>query len=177
MVKREIEVRLTPSELAELFCAMYGNEQAEFFEHAGRIANDWPGPGAGGWCGQSYDIVKHLGPTGRATIATLAAHLEPEPTHGDPREGSVKFVRDCDNPNSPPVCYEFRGGAWRNRDGWIDWAGGECPVLDCVRVDVKLRDGRVELGYPPGNWNWQHVPHLMRSDPIGDIIAYRVCDA
>lgn len=95
----------------------------------------------------------------------------------DPREGSVKFVRDCDNPNAPPVCYEFRDGAWRNRDGWINWAGGECPVLDCVRVDVKLRDGRLERNCHPGTWNWHHVPHPMRSDPIGDIIAYRLSDA
>lgn len=132
-VKREIEVRLTPSELAELFCAMCGDEQAEFFEHAGRIANDWPVPG--GWCGQSYDIVKHLGPTGRATIATLAAHLDPEPSE------------------------------------WIDWHGGECPVLDCVRVDVKLSDGRIELGYDPRGWDWK------RTGTPGDIIAYRLSDA
>jgi hypothetical protein len=142
MVKREIEIHLDPSELAELFCAMCGDEQAEFFEHAGRIANDWPVPG--GWCGQSYDIVKHLGPTGRATIATLAAHLEPEPT-------------------AP--------------SGWIDWHGGECPVLDCVRVDVKLRDGRLEENSFPGSWCWHHVPHPSRAAPEGDIVAYRVCDA
>ena len=32
----------------------------------------------------------------------------------DPREGSVKFVRDCNNPNAAPACYEFRDGAWRD---------------------------------------------------------------
>jgi dihydrofolate reductase (trimethoprim resistance protein) len=106
-----------------------------------------------------------------------ALQFAPAVLHGDPREGSIKFVRDCDNPNSPPVCYEFRGGAWRNRDGWIDWAGGECPVLDCVRVDVRFRDGRVEENNSPKTWRWHHVPHPSRAAPEGDIVAYRVCDA
>lgn len=73
-VRRSVEIQLDPAELAELFCTLCGDEQAEFFAAVGRLAASWPNSG---WCGQSYDIVKHLGPTGRATIATLAAHLEP----------------------------------------------------------------------------------------------------
>lgn len=99
-------------------------------------------------------------------------------THDDPREGSVKFVRDCDNPNAAPTCYEFRGGAWRNRDGWIDWAGGECPVLDCVRVDVKFRDGDIAENHDPAGWIWKHACTNPWNERGGrDIIAYRVCDA
>lgn len=139
MVKREIEVRLTPSELAELFCAMCGDEQAEFFDRVGAISADWP---ATGWCLQACDIVSHLTPTGRATVATLAGHLETTP--GD----------------------------------WIDWTGGECPVLDCVRVDVRFRDGREELSHDPAGWIWRHTPLNLRGERAGsDIVAYRVCDA
>lgn len=135
MVKRSVEIHLDPSELAELFCELTGREQAAFFAEVGVIARTWPGTG---WCGQACDIVTHLGPTGRATIATLAAHLEPE---------SVE------------------------PDGWVDWAGGECPVLDCVRVDVRFRNGRQADNHDPVGWNWR------RNDWPSDIVAYRVCDA
>ena len=139
MVKREIEVRLTPSELAELFCAMCGDEQAEFFDRVGAISADWP---ATGWCLQACDIVSHLTPTGRATVATLAGHLETTP--GD----------------------------------WIDWTGGECPVLDCVRVDVRFRDGDVAENRDPAGWDWHHHDFdIPGSRSAGDIIAYRLSDA
>lgn len=62
---------------------------------------------------------------------------------------------------------------------WIDWPGGECPVLAGTLIDVRYRDGHEEAGIPaltPPNrdslhrWatNWAHVG----SD--GDIIAYRI---
>ena len=131
-VRRSVEIHLDPAELAELFCNLCGDEQAEFFAAVGRLAASWPNSG---WCGQSYDIIKHLGPTGRATIATLAAHLDPEPSE------------------------------------WIDWAGGKCPVLDCVRVDVRFRNGRQADNHDPVGWNWRH------NDFPSDIIAYRLSDA
>lgn len=62
-------------------------------------------------------------------------------------------------------------------DGWIEWNGGECPVLDCVRVDVRFRDGREVKNRDPGGWNWDHVPSPHRLHPAGDIIAYRLSDA
>lgn len=135
-VKREIEVRLAPSELAELFCNLCGDEQAHFFDYVGHNARDWPNSG---WCVQSADIVKHLGPIGRATIATLAAHLDPEP------------------------------------GGWTEWAGGECPVLDCVRVDVRFRDGDIAENLDPAGWRWTRFDLNPRGESSGrDIVAYRV---
>lgn len=63
-------------------------------------------------------------------------------------------------------------------DGWIDWTGGECPVLDCVRVDIRFRDGREECNTSPnGGWSWHHFPAAGRITPDGDIIAYRLSDA
>lgn len=64
------------------------------------------------------------------------------------------------------------------REGWIDWAGGECPVLDCVRVDVKFRDGDIAENHDPAGWIWQHACANPWGERGGrDIIAYRLSDA
>lgn len=65
-------------------------------------------------------------------------------------------------------------------DGWIEWAGGECPVPEGTLVDVKHRDG--DFGYEclAGTqesmsegvalaYRWSHA------GTCGDIIAYRLC--
>lgn len=38
-------------------------------------------------------------------------------------------------------------------DGWIDWKGGECPVGDGDRIDVKLSDGGEFFDVDSG-WDW-----------------------
>lgn len=53
-------------------------------------------------------------------------------------------------------------------DGWIDWAGGECPVEEGTLVDVKQRDNWVDEGSSAGNWQWKHFGNHT------DIIAYRL---
>lgn len=53
-------------------------------------------------------------------------------------------------------------------DGWIEWAGGECPVADDQRVHVQFRDGEV-INTASGNCiRWSHKGTLR------DIIAYRI---
>lgn len=52
-------------------------------------------------------------------------------------------------------------------DGWIEWVGGECPVEDNKRVEVKFRDGFI--GQDVAFWlGWSH------GGDDNDIIAYRV---
>lgn len=70
-VTRSVDIKLDPAELAELFCGMFGNEQAKFFDHIHKIARDWPGAG---WCQQSCDIARHLTADGREVVRTFAAH-------------------------------------------------------------------------------------------------------
>lgn len=54
-------------------------------------------------------------------------------------------------------------------DGWIDWAGGECPVDRELPVDLKFRDGdSEEEGHQAGAYRWNH------KGGRGDIIAYRL---
>ena len=56
-------------------------------------------------------------------------------------------------------------------DGWIPWAGGECPEAEEVLVEVRLRSGaecinqEAKMG---ADWLWDH------DGGPGDIIAYRV---
>ena len=63
-------------------------------------------------------------------------------------------------------------------DGWIPWAGGDCPVEVGTRVDAKFRDGEKAYNVPAGDCaedpdsrsasDWSH----MEIDY--DIVAYRV---
>ena len=56
-----------------------------------------------------------------------------------------------------------------NTDGWIEWAGGECPVDVDTRVEVQLRNpGNYHKCMPAraDSWDWGN-------DGVdGDIIAY-----
>ena len=60
---------ITPAELAQVFCAMYADEQAAFFSEVGRIASAWPGAG---WCQQSCAISENLDKRATETIVKLA---------------------------------------------------------------------------------------------------------
>lgn len=76
MVSRTIQVNdLTPRELAELFCDMFGDQQATFFTEVWKIARDWPGAG---WCQQSCEIARVADVNAAQAIRALASHLSAE---------------------------------------------------------------------------------------------------
>lgn len=53
-------------------------------------------------------------------------------------------------------------------DGWIEWNGGECPLLGKTLHEVRFRDGVIHQDNRPSSWTWRH-------DGDGcDIVAYRV---
>ena len=54
--------------------------------------------------------------------------------------------------------------------GWIEWAGGECPVARGARGFLKYRDGEVRPleNYHTDNMFWKRMGNDC------DIIAYRV---
>ena len=66
---------LTPAELAELFCALLSDEQAEFFNEVARMSSPWP---AGGWCVQACAIAREKNFTegGRQVVRALAEHIQ-----------------------------------------------------------------------------------------------------
>lgn len=61
-------------------------------------------------------------------------------------------------------------------DGWIDWAGGECPITSKdVEYQVRYRGGydsevRTLGAFGHRKGIWLHEP----GDPGRDIVAYRV---
>jgi hypothetical protein len=71
-----------------------------------------------------------------------------------------------------------------DKDGWIEWKGGECPVPTCTVVDVKQRCGKIILNQMAWGRNRHHnnvnahskAGHAFwRNDgSISDIIAYRI---
>lgn len=58
-------------------------------------------------------------------------------------------------------------------EGWITWAGGECPIKDRrTVVDVKFRNGDTLAAQPPHMWRWGHGDG--DGDEWMDIVAYRI---
>jgi hypothetical protein len=56
-------------------------------------------------------------------------------------------------------------------DGWIPWAGGECPVDANVEVIIKDRSGKVWRFGVAGDYDWNHD-----EEPL-DILFYRIVEA
>ena len=50
---------------------------------------------------------------------------------------------------------------------WIKWDGGECPVPDDTRVEVKCRSGKVLEPILAYRYSWKHI------DRNNDIVEYR----
>lgn len=51
---------------------------------------------------------------------------------------------------------------------WINWTGGECPLLPEILVEYKMRGGLVSMrGTPAGELRWGHT------GTAGDVVAYR----
>lgn len=60
-------------------------------------------------------------------------------------------------------------GQERGDGEWIDWAGGECPVPEGVKAEIKFRDGDcAELDTWLDILEWRHKGYGS------DIIAYRI---
>lgn len=62
---------LTPQEMAEIFCNMFADQQAVFFNTVGAISRTWPGAGM---CQQAYGIVRHLDDLGLYVVQRIADH-------------------------------------------------------------------------------------------------------
>jgi hypothetical protein len=66
--------------------------------------------------------------------------------------------------------------AQQSEDGWIEWAGGECPTHVLAVIEVQHRDGGKgsnRIAAETGDWafydkGWHH------NGSGYDIIAYRV---
>lgn len=63
---------------------------------------------------------------------------------------------------------QYESALAAKNDGWIEWAGGECPVDTKTLVDIRLKVGFTYKSCHPGDYSWRHA------GGGGDIIAYRL---
>ena len=77
------------------------------------------------------------------------------------RSTLLAAIKDAEAKSANPVA---------DADGWIPWAGGECPVAFETKVDVRHRDGNEYQGFAGYSIArvWDHA-----GEPR-DIIAYRI---
>lgn len=57
--------------------------------------------------------------------------------------------------------------AYCGEDDWVEWCGGDQPVEDCTKVEIRTRNGDEWEGYA-NIWQWSH------NGSEYDIVAYRV---
>jgi len=55
-----------------------------------------------------------------------------------------------------------------DKDGWIEWHGGECPVHPDTVVEVRFRNGVLQRQHRPIIYTWDMVGDMY------DICAYRI---
>lgn len=58
----------------------------------------------------------------------------------------------------------------RGESEWIEWRGGQRPVVSKVIVDVKFADGKIITNLTADSWNWLHMCHGR----YRDITSYRL---
>lgn len=56
-----------------------------------------------------------------------------------------------------------------DKDGWIEWGGGVCPVADGVFTEVRFSDGLTAKHRSPETWVWRH-----NQSKGSNIVAYRI---
>ena len=128
---------------------------------------------------------------------------EPKCTHGEvysrwsatpmsreSQQSKIKLPELCKNWNKTIVTRDEFVKRWNERnsrddkkpdaDGWITWNGGEMPVEKGTLIDVKYRDGVVNLhvkaGEIPscGSINRRCAICFKHANYPGDIVAYRI---
>ena len=92
-------------------------------------------------------------------------------------DGRLSLLLATDHATAIITRADWQAERERIAGGWISWGGGECPVDNGVRVDVRYRCGDESMNQPAleaGNlaelWatDWAHTGHTH------DIIAYRL---
>lgn len=85
------------------------------------------------------------------------------------RETTIKVTNVLDVadavPDVTPIGQQLKAAL----DGWISWAGGECPFQTECRVEVIFRDGSRDMARA-FYYEWDHTDHPK------DIVAYRVIE-
>ena len=107
-----------------------------------------------------FDAVEHMGGTYPKTgaIYSVTSHI------GGHRELSVEDFKQA---REAIAKAEAALSAPQSDDGWIPWAGGDCPVERRAVVMVKGKNGEVDTD-KAHFYDWHHTGSSF------DIVAYRV---
>lgn len=62
----------------------------------------------------------------------------------------------------------------RDRDGWIEWNGGECPIGESVLVETRTKNGFITQPWEASELRWENAGRNKMLNPDYDIIAYRI---
>lgn len=81
---------------------------------------------------------------------------------------SYRAARDAATADGILAAGRMTAEATPDPDGWVPWAGGECPVEPGKMVDVRFRFGGETCEVPAIDWNWS----LGQGDHV--IVAYRL---
>lgn len=112
------------------------------------------------------DVVSRHGAAGSDPAAYESDRLADEEGDPPPLEGAGRG-EDGSSRSQPVLSPESD-----NADGWISWKGGEQPVADDVKVDLKFSDGDSVEGSMADRWNWGRGDGW--ADP--EITHYRLSD-
>lgn len=62
-------------------------------------------------------------------------------------------------------------------EGWIEWYGGDCPLKDGTKHEVRFRVGDKCIDDDPCSWRWGRSPGfygIVAYRPIHDLIMERL---
>lgn len=107
----------------------------------------------------------------KAALSLIKAKRSARIAAGNRTRRINRVAREAENARLEKKAEQAFARKTASDDGWIEWAGGECPVPAGIQHQVRLRDGLVsEVDDCPETWSWDH------EDGEGDIIAYRIAD-
>lgn len=105
-------------------------------------------------------------PSGRSAILLHAARAKEEAFAA---LGCVNRVQDALQRLERRLAQTVSGPK-QSDDGWIEWAGGDCPVAEDAVVDLRFRSGRQRTFSKPHLCRWRFGTEPRHYD----IVAYRV---
>jgi hypothetical protein len=72
---------------------------------------------------------------------------------------------------SPAFAEKIKAAEVADNDGWIDWAGGECPVADGLDYELKFGDGSTQVDDEPNAYAWDEDFAGCHADTV---VSYRI---
>lgn len=96
----------------------------------------------------------------------------------EPKDGTAFWVRpeiaEFDEKRIDAIGQNGNDGEHYEAKGWIPWDGGECPVPNGTKVDVRLRSGEESFSLEAIKDMLAGPAFWIKDDMSSDIVAYRL---